>query len=53
MSLVQLLYVGNLLNALLVLFTDIFYYYGYKFIGPSDYWYDEALHIPHSLNFYT
>jgi hypothetical protein len=21
--------------------------------GPNDYWYDETIHSPHSLNFYT
>jgi hypothetical protein len=40
--------VENLLNAFLVLSPDILIS-----VIPSDYCYDEAFHISHSLNFHT
>jgi hypothetical protein len=47
-----LLFVDSLLNVVLVLFGDSLNI-SYNSRGPSDYWYDRAFHVPHSLNFYT
>jgi hypothetical protein len=45
-------FVEDLLNALLTLFTDIFQS-SYSSRDPNDYSYDEAFQIPHLLNFCT
>jgi len=48
MSLVQLCFVGNLLEC----FTDLSSFI-YNSSGHSHHRYDEAFHIPHCQNFYT
>jgi len=41
--------VQNLLNAFQIFVQP----FSYISSGPNDYGYDEAFHIPHTLNFYT
>jgi len=53
MSLVQLILVDNILNAFLVLFTDIFSLSVTIPVAPNNYRLNEAFHIIQSLDFHT
>jgi hypothetical protein len=46
-------FVETLLHVFLEFFPDALYSFSYNSSGPSDYWYEDAFHIQHSLNLYT